>query len=120
MCSSPGHISDQSIFRHKFVTNSSDSSAALCQIGKTGQNALNAFDAKLDLLGVAAELLAQGKWGSILSVRSANLDNVVEGFLLLTQSSRELGKSGQQALVNFDNSRHVHGSREAVGRQLNS
>ena len=45
--------------------------------------------ALLDLLGIAAELLAQRHWRCILSVSTADLDNVVEARCVIQEGGQE-------------------------------
>jgi hypothetical protein len=95
------------------VESSSDSGSSLSELRETRENVLDSFDAVRDLLNVTGELLSESKRSSVLQVSSSNLDDVIESLLLLEESGMELLKSRDERVGDLDDSRDMHGSREA-------
>ena len=95
-----------------------DGGAALSELGQAREDALDARDAVLDLLDVARELLAEGERGRVLQVGATDLDDALEGLLLLVQGGLELLEGGDERVGDLDDGRDVHRGRERVVRRL--
>jgi hypothetical protein len=98
----------------RFSTHSSDSGTTLGQHAQPGDDILDPLDTVGDLLNVSAELLSKSQGGSILQVSSTDLDDRLELSSLGLEGIVKLVKSGQESVVDLDNSRDVHGGGEAV------
>ncbi len=79
---------------------------------------MNSLDTSSDLVSPAAEFLSEGDRGSILSVGSSDLDDLIEFLSFLFKSRGEVFKSRDKSLVSFDNSSDVHSSWECIVGRL--
>ena len=100
------------------VQTSAHSGAALCQFVDVWQAHLNAFDALGNLMRVATKFLTEGQRGRILSVGTANFDDVFELFRLRSQSSVEFAQTREQYVTCVHTDCDVHCGREGVVRRL--
>ena len=86
-----------------------DGGAALGQLHQGGQGQLDAGDAVLDLLGIAAELLAQRQGRGVLGVGAADLDDVGPGLGLGLQRDVQVLQRGQEVVDDLFGAGDVHG-----------
>jgi hypothetical protein len=87
---------DQLVEADRRVEAGADGGAALRQFHQRGQGLLYARDAVLDLLGIAAELLAERQRRCILRVGAADLDDLGPGLRLGLQRGVQVLERGQQ------------------------
>lgn len=102
----------------KGVDACSDSGTTLSQQLQIGQGALDTLDTKVKLSNIAREFLGQGERGSILQVRTSNLDNLL-GFkivYLCLKSCSKAVESRQQITLKLEHCGDVHdGGKGVVG-----
>ena len=72
------HLRNLNIVTLDGIEASSNGSSAEGKAVEAGEGSLNTADRILNLLGVAAELLAEGQGGGILAMRASDFDDVVE------------------------------------------
>lgn len=102
------------------VETSADSSASLGDLVHIIKRLNNTLLALLQLVDVGAKLLTEGQGSSILSVGTANLDNVRELVALQGEGLSETDQLGQEALISLQNGRDVHDRGEGVVGGLTS
>jgi hypothetical protein len=96
------------------VDTSAYRSATLGEHLETRQGRLNALNAKVELLDVAGEFLAKRQGCSILQVRPANLDDLLEQIALLLQGVAEALERREERLLEVHDGSDVHDGREGI------
>jgi hypothetical protein len=86
-----------------------DGGAALRQFHQGRQRLLDALDAVLDLLGIAAELLAQRQRRGVLGMGAADLDDVAPGLGLGVQRGVQMFQGRDQVVDHLFGAGDVHG-----------
>ena len=96
------------------VDTSSDGCSTLCQHLEARETGLYPLNAKVELLYVSRELLAESQRGSILEMCPANLDQVLPLVDLLLQRIAEAGEGGKERLLEVEHGGDVHDGGEGV------
>ncbi len=91
-----------------------DGSASLSNLKDVLKSLLDPLESIFELSNIATELLTKGQRSGILSVGTADLDDVLELLTLLVERADEVLQAGDQALIDLENGCHVHHCGEAV------
>jgi hypothetical protein len=99
---------------NKSVDSRTNCRSSLSEHLQTRQACLYPLNAKVELLHIAGELLAQSQRRSVLQMCSANLDQVLPLVALLLQGIPEALQGGEERLLEVEDGGDVHDGREGV------
>ena len=90
------------------IETSSYGSATLSQLIHISQCLCDSSFAVCELVDISRELLTEGQWCRILSMRSADLHDIIELCTFLVQYCSQVSKLGQEPLVDFEDGGDMH------------